>query len=124
MAESVDLAVDPPVSRVRVLLSESDDKYPDLRFDWWTAAFRSGWLGPVSGDKSAAPSDDRVWSDDEEHLGETPAVEHAGQHREDGPGGLGELGAFDLALEHDELVTQREDFDVALIPGGEHPSEP
>jgi len=34
-----------------------------------------------------------------------------------------ECHSFDLALEHDELVPQREDLGVALITGGEHPSE-
>jgi hypothetical protein len=50
--------------------------------------------------------------------------EHAREHGEDRPVGLGELCSFDLALEDDELVAQREDFGVALITRGEHPSEP
>ena len=50
-------------------------------------------------------------------------VEHPGKHREDRPVGVGELCAFDLALGNEKLVSQREDLGVALIAGGEHPSE-
>ena len=52
-----------------------------------------------------------------------PAVEHPGKHGEDRPVGFGELCSSDLALEHEQLVTQREDLGVAPVTGGEHPSE-
>lgn len=84
MAESGQFAVDSPVAPVGVLASESDDEFADLGFDWWSAPLSGSWLGPVSGGESSVPSDHRVWSDDEERLGEASAVEHPGQQDEDG----------------------------------------
>lgn len=51
-------------------------------------------------------------------------VEHAGEHCEDRAVGVGELGAFELALQHEDLVAERQDLGVALIAGGEGLSEP
>ena len=123
MSESGEFAVDASVSPVGVLCGESDDQLSDFGFGWWSAPLGGGWLGPVSGDEPAVPPDDRRRFHDEEHLGETPSVERAGEHCEDRAVCFGELRSFDLALEHDELVPQREDLGVALITGGEHPSE-
>ena len=123
MSESGEFAVDPPVSPVRVLSGHSDDQLPDFGFDWWPAPFRGRGFGPVPGDESPVPADHRCGFHDEEQLGQTAAIEHPRKQGEDRPIGLGELRSVDLALEHDELMAQREDLGVALIAGGEQPSE-
>ena len=69
------------------------------------------------------PADHSRGFHDEEHVGEASAVEHLWKHREDRPVGLGELRSVELALEHEQLVTQSEDLRVALIAGRKHPSE-
>ena len=105
MAESGEFAVDATVSPVGVLPGDADDEFADFGFGGWSPALCGGWLGPVPGDEAAVPSDHRRGLYDEEHLGEASAVEHPGEHGEDRPVGFGELCSFDLALDHDELVS-------------------
>lgn len=91
--------------------------------------FRSGGVvgelqGPVSGDETPVPADDRRRLHDQEHFGEAAAVDHGGEHREDRPVRLGELCSVDLTLQHQDPVTEGEDLGVAMITGSEEPSEP
>ncbi len=123
VSKSGEFAVESTVAPAGVLAGESDDEFADFGFHGWPPAPRGWWLSPESGDESTMPADHCLWPDDDEDFGEASTVEHAGEHREDRPVGLGEFGSFDLALEDDELMAQREDFGVTLVAGGEHPSE-
>ena len=68
------------------------------------------------------PADHRRGLDDEEHLCETPTVEHPAERGEDRAVGLGEVRTLDLTLKNDELMAH-EDLSVALITGRGRPME-
>lgn len=80
-------------------------------------------LGPAAGDEAAVPPDDVGRLNDEEHVAEVGPVDRRGEHGEDGALGLVERRSGDLALQHEDLVTQGEDLGVAFVAGGEQPTE-
>lgn len=80
-------------------------------------------MGPAAGDEAAMPPDDRGRLHDEEHVAQARPVDRSGQHGEDGSVRLGESRSVDLALQHEDLVAQGEDLGVAVVAGGEQPTE-
>lgn len=75
----------------------------------------------MSGDEMVVPVDRGCRLRDQEHLSQTPPIERARGHGEDGAVGVGESGSVHLALQHQNLVTKGEDLGVALIAGREQP---
>lgn len=124
MAESCEFSVDAPVSPVRVVAGETDDQLPEFGVDGWPSGFRGWWLGPVAGDETSMPPDDCLGPHDREHVGEASAVQHAGNQREDRAIRVGELSSVDLALQHQDLMSEGEDLGVAFVTGREEPPEP
>ncbi len=61
-------------------------------------------MGPVAGDKSTVPADHCGGLDDQHYASEPLPVEGTREHSQDGAIGWGELGAFDLSLEDEDLV--------------------
>ena len=102
VAEASEFAVDASVSPGRVLVGEAHDQLTQLCAGGWPTG-GSGWrLGPVFGDSSAVPSQQRLGRDD-------PAVaELAGEcgrdRAEHGPVVVGEGSSCDLASQYGVLV--------------------
>jgi hypothetical protein len=63
----------------------------------------------------AVPAQDRVRAYQEHDVSQSVHREVAEQAGEDSAVGIGERGLADLALQHDELVPQRQDLDVLLL---------
>jgi len=66
-------------------------------------------MHPTAGGEAAVPAQQRVGGDDEPR--EHPARQEPGQAGEDGAVGFSKLGAWHMAVQHGELVAQRDDFD-------------
>ena len=69
-------------------------------------------MDPVTGDETAMSAQYRRRLHDQQHLRQAAPVERLGEHRQDRPVGVGEPRPGDLALQHDELVAQREDLGI------------
>ena len=111
------------VSPRRIFAGETDRELADLRDDRRPAR-TDWWLGAMSGDEAAVPPDHGVWSHDQEHVGESAAVERSGEDREDRPVGFGEARSVDLALQDQDPVAEGQDLRVAFVSGGEEPTDP
>ncbi len=60
VSESGEFALDASVSPCRVLGGESHDQFAQFRAGWWSALPSLGWLGPVAGDTTTVPSQQRL----------------------------------------------------------------
>ena len=110
MAEADEFAVDAPVAPGRVLGGEAHDQSAELDRRLVVVRVARVGLGPVAGDASAVPAQQRVGCDD-------PAVaawagERGGDRAEQGPVVVVERGSVDLAAEDGELVAQHDDLEV------------
>ena len=74
---------------------------------------------PVTSDEPAVPSQHRCRLHDQEHLPETVAIEHLRQHPEHGAVPVIEGWTRHLPLQHQQLVTQRQDLRIATIAAGQ-----
>ena len=99
-------------------------QFSELGVDGWSSWFRGWWLGPVAGDETSMPPDDCFGPHDMEHVGEASAVQHAGGEREDRAIRVGELSSVDLALQHQDLISEGEDLGVTFVTGRKEPPEP
>jgi len=77
----------------------------------------------VAGDESSVPGEDRRRAHDQQRPATPRLVHHRGEQSEDCPVGLVELRPVDLALQHQDLVAESQDFGVAGVIAGEQPSE-
>lgn len=74
-------------------------------------------VGSSGGRESAVPAEHGDRLDDEEHLGESVAVDGLGKHCEDRAVGVGEPRPLDMALQDEDLVPQGQDLGVAAVTG-------
>lgn len=123
VAESGQFAVDAPVAPGGVLAGHAQGEPADLGVHGWPSPSRGGGLGPPARDEAAMPPNDGGRLHDEEHVAEARPVDDSGEHGEDGAVGLGEPRSGDLSLQDEDLVAQGEDLGVALVAGGEQPTE-
>jgi hypothetical protein len=77
----------------------------------------------VSCDESAVPSQHRLRSDNQERRRPPRAVHGAAEEGEDRAVGFVEPRTVDLALQHEDLVSEREDLSVAGVTGREDPAD-
>ncbi len=77
----------------------------------------------MSGDEPAMPSQHRRRLHDQEHLSETVAVEHLGQHAENRSVRVVEDRSRYLALQDQQLVTQCENLGIAPVAAGEQQTD-
>jgi len=124
VAEAGEFAVYAAVAPVGVLGGESYCQLSVFGVDQWPPRCSRGWSGPVSVYEAAVPAEHGLGSHDQEHFGESAAIEGAGEHRQDRPVGLAELGAIDLSLQDRDLVAQCEDLRVSIVAGRVKPTEP
>jgi hypothetical protein len=78
----------------------------------------------VAGDEPTLSADHRRRFDDQHDLAETVTSDRAAEHREDRAIGWREPRAGNLALEHTELVAQREDLGILIVGATEQQHEP
>jgi hypothetical protein len=69
------------------------------------------------------PSQHCFGLDDQEGGVSSCVIERSAEEREDCPVGFVEAWLFDLALQHEDLVEEREDFGVSGVVGGEYPAD-
>ena len=114
VAETDEFAVDAAVAPGRVLGRHVDDEAPDLGVGGRPTS-RLGWLGPVPGDASAVPAQQRVGGD------EPSVAARPGERLSDGaeqrPVVIGQRGPARLAAQHDQLVAQDDDLEVLGAAG-------
>ena len=75
----------------------------------------------MSGDKAAVPANHGVGFHDQEDLGQSAAVECAGEHCEERPVGLAELRPGDLSLQDGDVVAESKDLRISFVAGREDP---
>ena len=109
----------PPVSPRRILAVQPQDKLAELPPGPRPPRLAASGVGPMSGDEPAMPSQHRRWLHDQEHLSEAVTIEHLGQHAEDRAVRVIEGRLWHLALQHQKLVTQRENLGIATVAAGE-----
>ena len=73
----------------------------------------------MSGDEAAVPSQHGGGLHDQKHMREAVAIEDLGQPSEDGSVRVIEGRLRYLALQHQNLVTQREDLGIATVAAGQ-----
>ena len=115
--------MDTPVSPVGVLVGEADDQTPEYGVDRWASAFGRGRLGPVPCDESTMPSKHRLRSENQERRRSPRAIHRAAQEGKDRAVGFVESRPVDLALQHEDLVSERKDLSIARVAGGEYPAD-
>ena len=117
------LAVDSPVSPVVHLVGEADDQTPEFRVDRRASRLACGRLGPVPCDESAVRSQPRFRSDNQERRCPPCAVHGVAEEGKDRAVGFVEPRPVDLALQHEDLATERKDLSVSGITGREDPAD-
>ena len=121
ISQPAQLAVHPAVSPRRVLTGHPDCQSADLGDHRWSAGSRG--LCPVAGHEPAVPAHHSLRLHDQQDLAKPGPVEDGRQQRQDRAVGLGEPRPGKLALQHQHLVTQRQNLGVAVVTGGEQPTE-
>jgi len=108
-AELDQLSLDAAVAQPRVLRGQTEDELGGLGIDRWPTGPAMG-IGPSSGNEPTVPGEQRLGRHRE--AGPARAGEEATQRRQERTiGGL--VGkTSDLASEHSDLVTQRQQFDL------------
>lgn len=124
MTETVDLAMDPPVAPGLVLSGQADDQASEFGIDGRATWLAGRWLGPAVGDETSVPGDHRCWAHDQQRPTLSSSVHHGGEQSEDRPVRLVELRTFDLALQHEDLMSESQDLGVAWVAAGEELLEP
>lgn len=107
VAEADEFALDASMPPGRVVLGESHDQSADLGTRWRSSRV-SAALGPVAGDSSTVPSQQRLGSHDPA-LAES-AGEYSGNSAEQGPVVVTDGWPSDLAAKHLDLVAQHDDL--------------
>ena len=74
-------------------------------------------------DESAVPSKHRLGPDDQERRRPARAVHGVAEQSQDRAVGFVESRPVDLALLHEDLVSERKDLSVSGVTGGEYPSD-
>ena len=77
----------------------------------------------MSGDEPAVPSQHGGRLHDHEDLSETVAIEHLGQHAKNGSVRVIEDRSRYLALQDQQLVTQRKNLRIAPVAAGEQQTD-
>ena len=111
------------VSPVGIFVGEADDQTSQVGVDRWASAFGCGRLGPVPCDKSTMPSQNRLRSDNQERRCPARAIHGIAQESEDRAVGFVEPRPVDLALQHEDLVSERKDLRVSGVAAGEDPAD-
>jgi hypothetical protein len=70
------------------------------------------------------PADYRCRAHDQQRSAAARSVHCGGEQRQDRPIGVVELRSSDLALQHQDLMTQRKDLGVTGVTADEQPSAP
>jgi hypothetical protein len=112
VAESDKFTLDPAVPPERVLPCQTQHQSPDVVGDRWAA--RPVGVGPVSGDQSTVPGQQRGRRDDP--MGLQRAGQQPGQGRQDGPVRPGEARPGHLAAKYCHFVAQDQNLDI--LSGG------
>jgi hypothetical protein len=120
---AVRVPVDTPVPPIGILVGEADGQTPEFRVNRWASAFGGGRLGPAPCDESAVPSKHRLGPDDQERRRPARAVHGVAEQSQDRAVGFVESRPVDLALLHEDLVSERKDLSVSGVTGGEYPSD-
>ncbi len=104
-----ELALDSLVAPARVLLGEADDQLLHVLVER-----RSSWsatrVGPRAGDQPPVPAQQRLWGDQE--AGPAGPGQRAADRGKQGAVGRLQLGSWNLAAEHGELLAQHQDLQV------------
>jgi len=108
-AEVEQLTLDPLVAPAGVLGGQTDDQLLDLRVERGTPASTMR-VGPGAGDQPAAPAQQCLGLDQEARPA-GPGQQAADRGEQGAVGGF-ELGAWDLAAQHGELVAQDQELQV------------
>jgi len=122
--ETVDFAVDPAVAPRRVLPGQTEDHPQELGIDGRTTRSGGRWLGPVAGDESSVPGEDRRRAHDQQRPAASGSVHHGCEQHKDRSIGLVEAWPIDLALQHEDLMAQSQDLGITGVTAGEQPSQP
>ncbi len=115
--------MDPSVSPSGVLVGEADDQTSEFRVDRWASAFGGGRLGPVLCDKSTMPPQHGFGSDDQERRRPARAIHGAAEEGKDRAVGFVESRTADLALQHEDLVSERKDLSISGVAGCKDPPD-
>jgi hypothetical protein len=104
-----ELTLDPLVTPARILPGQADDQLLDILVQWWPTGLTMR-VGPRAGDQASVPTQQRL-RPDEEARPAGPGQYAAGRGKQRPVGKL-ELGSWDLAAQHGELVAEHQDLKV------------
>lgn len=117
VAEADEFAVDASMSQGRIVLGQAHHQAADLGRGRWSSGATLWWLGPVQGDASSMPSQQRFWCHDPALV--TRARQCSSDRAEQCPIVVTDGWPLDLATQYLELVAKDNDLDVFRASGAD-----
>ena len=123
VTELCEFAVDPSVFPSGVLVGDADDQTSEFGVDRWASAFGGGWLCPVPCDKSTMPPQQGFGPDDQERRRPARAIHGVAEEGKERAVGFVESWTAGLALQHEDLVSERKDLGISGVAGCKDPPD-